>query len=140
MYVHFIGLPVLLWTFIVELIKLREISKSKTPIIDPIKESLSAFVGLILLYIFIVVPVLSGAIIMTDDILPKSQNVVIQGEIIEVVDIDHVKGGNYEIVVKTKSEILTFDTNVKEIKSYALGDIFTKEMKKGFWGLYSLKK
>ena len=140
MYVHFIGLPVLLWTLIDELKKLRKISKSRTSIINQIKESLSAFVGLVLLYIFIVVPVLSGAIIMTDDILPKRGYVIIQGEIIDILEIEYPKGGNFEIVIKTESELLTFDTNGKEIKSYFLGANFNKEMKKGFWGLYSLKK
>jgi hypothetical protein len=108
--------------------------------IDAAKHALGGVISFGLLYYFILVPVFSGAIILTNDIFGSNEMVLVKGKVVNKLEAEGVKLSEYELTVQTNTETTTWDTNRIETKRYQIGDDFNMEMKKGFWGLLSKEK
>jgi hypothetical protein len=107
---------------------------------DAIKYTLGGLFSIGLLYYFILVPVISGTIILTNDILGAKENILVTGVVVDKLEIDGAKLSEYELTIKTNLKTITWDTNKIETSKYKIGDNFNMEMRKGLWGLLTKEK
>lgn len=133
------GIPILGFVSIFSFADKYRHSIKDNKLINATKHSLAVLLGVGLLFYFILVPVISGTIIWTNHIL-GGENVLVKGVVIDKVKIDGTKLSEYELTVKTNRRTITWDTNRIETSKYKVGDYFTMEMKKGFWGLLTKDK
>jgi hypothetical protein len=129
------AIPLLLYLSVALFVDKYNHSLKDNRIVDATKHTLGGVVSAGLLYYLILVPVISGTIIWTNDILGTKENVMVSGIILDKLEIDGAKLSEYEITVQTNLKTVTFDTNRIETDKYKIGDNFTMEMRKGFWGL-----
>nr|WKN34255.1 hypothetical protein K4G66_17900 [Tunicatimonas sp. TK19036] len=139
-YVHYLGIPVLIYLFIALFKDKYRYCVTDNKLWETTKHSVLGIIVLCVVYYAIIIPVVSGFIIMTDDVLPQREQLVVQGMVLDKVEIDGPEISNFELVIRTENEELILDTNGIEIDKYQIGDVFEVELKKGFWGLYSKKK
>jgi hypothetical protein len=108
--------------------------------LDATKHSFYGVLAFGVAYYFFFIPVISGTIIMTNDLFARHENVLVKGRVIEKLDFSTSKTYEYELTVETSTTTITWDTNKIEIDKYEVRDSFEVEMKKGFWGLLSKRK
>ena len=84
-------------------------------------------------------PVISGTIVWTNDILATKRGVV-SGIVVDKTEIDGVDLSDYELTIRTDSKVITWDTDRIETSKHKIGDNFTMEMRVGFWGLLTKDK
>ena len=138
-YATYGGLPFLLYFLVALFLDKYRSSLKDNRVIDATKYSLGGVAGLAIGYYFLMIPVFSGAIIWTNDLIGDNDKLIVTGQVIDKTEIDDALS-EHEITVRTSEKTITFDTNKLETDKYKIGDSFTQEMKKRFWGLLTMKK
>ena len=132
-------IPLLVLSFIILLVQRYQYSIKENRLIDALKYSVGGIFGLGIGSYFLLVPVISGAIIFTNDVL-RSKATIISGIVSNKIEIDGGKLGENELTIQTPTRTITLDTNKVETDKYKIGDAFSVEMMEGYWGLLSKRK
>ncbi len=135
-YTYYVGIPLILYVSIGFFLEKRKYSLKDNRLWDAFKYSLSGFFGFAILYFFFVTPVLSGTILMTNDLLGGNKKKSLTGIITEISSTKSSKHGNHELTIQTADGAIILDTYAMEIEKYKLGDSFKEEMNIGCWGLW----
>jgi hypothetical protein len=108
--------------------------------VDATKHTVSGLIGIGAFYYFILVPVISGTITMTNDLIGTGETILVKGVVVDKLEINGGKLSEIELTVNTSTKTVTWDTNIIELNKYQVGDSFEMKMKKGFWGLLTVDK
>jgi hypothetical protein len=109
-------------------------------VMDALKYSLEGVCFIVIVYYFIMVPVISGAILWSNDMFGPNEKIIVRGYVVDKYMSDGPKLSEYRLTVKASGVITTWNTNKIEASKFKYGDPFSMEMRKGYWGLLSKEK
>ncbi len=139
-YSYYLGIPILLYFFIGLFIEKLKYSLKDNRKWDAFQYAFSGIIGLALLYFIMVVPVISGIIITTNDLFAGGKTIFVKGTVSNIVTISTSKGFEGELTIKTIEGEKILDTNGIEIAKYKIGDEFKEQVIIGCWGLWTRKR
>ena len=135
-YVHWGAVPLGLYSLITSFRDKYKYNIEANRINSSIKHSLTTVASFALLYLFLLTPVISGFILMTNQLFGTQKPELVRGYVIHKLESRISKGSEFELTVITNNKEITWDTNGVEIRKYGVGSPFQEQMIKGFWGLW----
>lgn len=110
-------------------------SSESQKILKTLKEVLLEAFIIIVFFIYIFRPIISGAIIIINANIGHQSTEIVEGTVTAKIADAGRRSYEFKLTIKTDSNVFEFQTDGKLINSYNEGDAFKETLKKGSLGL-----
>ncbi len=116
------------------------LKEGRERIMQTIKYVFKGVIGTWLFYYFILIPSISGTLLLINYYIGGQKSVKISGIVTGKTAISMQRGAKYELEILTETGKLVLETNGIAIKPYEVGSSFEEALEKGSLGLLTKRK